>query len=94
MNKLVSSLTSNRSFTLTGILAFLMSFALSSCGRTRNADGSLTTAGVIHLILAVYALFKLFQQPWSIGKKIVWGLIIFFFPFLGSLAFLLFGKDK
>ncbi|UOQ75416.1 PLD nuclease N-terminal domain-containing protein [Hymenobacter sp. 5516J-16] len=94
MNKLVSSLTSNRSFTLTGILALLMSFALSSCGRTRNADGSLTTAGVIHLILAVYALFKLFQQPWSLGKKIVWGLIIFFFPFLGSLAFLLFGKDK
>ncbi|GAB2797171.1 FtsH-binding integral membrane protein [Hymenobacter luteus] len=94
MNKLVSSLTSNRSFTLTGILALLMSFALSSCGRTRNADGSLTTAGVIHLILAVYALFKLFQQPWSLGKKLIWGLIIFFFPFLGSLAFLLFGKDK
>lgn len=94
MNKLVSSLTGNRSLTLTGILALLMSFVLSSCGSGRRADGSLTTAGVIYLILAVYALYKLFQQPWSFGKKIVWALIIFFFPFVGSLAFLLFGKDK
>jgi O-antigen ligase len=94
MNKLASSLSQKGFFSLTGILALLMSFGLSSCGRTRNDDGSLTTAGVIHLILAVYALYRLFQQPWSMGKKIVWGLIIFFFPFVGSLAFLLFGKDK
>ncbi|WP_139925065.1 PLD nuclease N-terminal domain-containing protein [Hymenobacter sp. DG01] len=94
MNKLIPASFSPRSFSLVGLMGLLTSFLLSSCGRTRNADGSLTTAGVIHLILAVYALFKLFQQPWSMGKKLVWGLIIFFFPFLGSLAFLLFGKDK
>lgn len=94
MNNLLTSAFGSRSFSLTGILAVLSTFVLSSCGRTRNADGSLTTAGVIHLILAIYALYRLFQQPWSLGKKIVWGLIIFFFPFVGSLAFLLFGKDK
>lgn len=94
MNKLASTLSQSRFLSLTGIIALLSSFALSGCGRTRNADGSLTTAGIIHLVLAVYALFRLFQQPWSLGKKIIWGLFIFFFPFLGSLAFLLFGKDQ
>ena len=90
----LTSTVSRRLPSLTGLFAILLSFVMSSCGRTRNADGSLTTAGVIHLILAVYALYRLFQQPWSLGKKLIWGLIIFFFPFLGSLAFLLFGKDR
>lgn len=94
MNNLLTSTFGRRPMSLTGVLAALSTFVLSSCGRTRNADGSLTTAGVVHLVLAIYALFRLFQQPWSIGKKIVWGLIIFFFPFVGSLAFLLFGKDN
>lgn len=83
-----------RQLSVTGVLTLLMSFALSSCGSGRRADGSLTTAGVIYLILALYALYRLFQQPWSLGKKLIWGAIIFFFPFVGSLAFLLFGKDR
>jgi hypothetical protein len=93
MNKLNSLLLQSRSLSVTGILALLTTFALSSCGRTRNADGSITTAGIIHLVLAIYSLYRLFQQPWSMGKKLIWGLVIFFFPFGGSLAFLIFGKD-
>lgn len=94
MNKLLPASFNTRSFTLVGLMSLLTSFLLSSCGSGRRADGSLTTAGVIYLILALYALYRLFQQPWSLGKKLIWGAIIFFFPFVGSLAFLLFGKDQ
>lgn len=74
------------------LLPALLLFA-TSCGRYNyNTDGSrsLSIGGVIYLILALYAIFSLLKQDWSLGKKLIWGLIIFFFPIGGSIIYLLF----
>ena len=75
-------------------LALPMSVAaaslLTACGNGRRADGSLSIVGIIHLLLAIFALVSLFKQDWSMGKKVIWGLIIFFFPFGGSIIYFLF----
>ena len=88
MNKLLS-FTSRLPINILS-LALAFSVLLSSCGSGRRADGSLTFAGVAYLILAVIAFLSLIKQNWSVGKKIVWGLIIFFFPFGGSIIYFLF----
>ena len=69
-------------------LSSLLLFA-TSCSRY-NDSGSLSIAGVIYLILAIYALISLLKQNWSIGKKLLWGAIIFFFPIIGTIIYLLF----
>lgn len=69
------------------LLPLLLVFA-SSCGRYNN-NGSLSIAGVVYLILALYALFSLLKQDWSLGKKLLWGAIIWFFPIGGSIIYLL-----
>ncbi|TGE14886.1 PLDc N-terminal domain-containing protein [Hymenobacter elongatus] len=66
---------------------------LSSCSG-RRSDGSLTIVGVAYLILAVLAVLSLIKQDWSIGKKIIWGIIIWLFPFGGSIIYFLFSGRK
>ncbi|TGE20717.1 PLDc_N domain-containing protein [Hymenobacter aquaticus] len=77
------------------VTALLLSFLafLSSCSG-RRSDGSLTIFGVAYLIVAVLAVLSLIKQDWSIGKKIIWGLIIWFFPFGGSIIYFLFSGRK
>ncbi len=71
------------------VLLPLLLLVVSSCS-TYNNTGSLSVAGVIYLILAIYAIISLLRQNWSIGKKLIWGVIIWFFPILGSIIYLLF----
>ncbi|MCB2380139.1 PLD nuclease N-terminal domain-containing protein [Hymenobacter sp. BT635] len=77
------------------VTALLLTFVslLSSCSG-RRSDGSLTIFGIAYLILAVLAVISLIKQDWSIGKKIIWGLIIWFFPFGGSIIYFLFSGRK
>jgi hypothetical protein len=71
--------------------AILSSVLLLATGCSRyNDNGSLSIAGVIYLILAIYALVSLLKQDWSLGKKLLWGAIIWFFPIGGSIIYLLF----
>ena len=71
--------------------ALLSSVLLLATGCSRyNNNGSLSIAGVIYLILAIYAVISLLRQDWSLGKKLVWGIIIWFFPIFGSIIYLLF----
>lgn len=72
------------------LLSVFASLLLSACGSGRRADGSLTMFGVAYLLFAVFAFLSLIKQDWSIGKKIMWGLIIWFFPFGGSIIYFLF----
>lgn len=67
----------------------LILLTVSSCSRYNN-NGSLSIAGVIYLILAIYAVVSLLKQDWSLGKKLLWGAIIWFFPIGGSIIYLLF----
>ena len=61
----------------------------TSCSRYSD-NGSLSIAGVVYLILAIYAVISLLKQDWSLGKKLIWGIIIWFFPIGGSIIYLLF----
>lgn len=80
----------NRIPSLAFLLSLLTSVFLTSCGSGRRADGSLTIFGVLYLLFAVFAFLSLIKQDWSIGKKIIWGLVIWFFPFGGSIVYFLF----
>ncbi|WP_179197561.1 PLD nuclease N-terminal domain-containing protein [Hymenobacter crusticola] len=85
MNKLAS--LSTRLFLYVPMLALLL--ITSSCARF-NADGSLAIWGYVLLALDVLALFDVFRQPWSIGKKLLWAAIIFVFPLGGLILYYLF----
>lgn len=70
---------------------------ISSCSGTRmNDDGStsLTAAGILYLILAIAAVVSLLKQDWSLGKKLIWGAVIWFAPFVGSIIYFLFSGRK
>jgi hypothetical protein len=77
---------------LTALLLPLMLLA-TSCSRY-NDNGSLSIAGVIYLILAIAAVISLLKQDWSLGKKLLWGAIIWFFPIGGSIIYFLFSGRK
>lgn len=91
--QLLSSLR-NRIPSLALLLSVTASALLTSCGSGRRADGSLTIFGVLYIIMAVFAFLSLIKQDWSAGKKIIWGLIIWFFPFGGSIIYFLFSGRK
>lgn len=65
----------------------------TSCARF-NADGSLAPWGIALLVLDVLAIINVFNQPWEIGKKLLWAAIIFFFPFGGLLIYYFFGRSR
>jgi len=77
---------------LTALLLPLMLLA-TSCSRY-NDNGSLSIAGVIYLILAIAAVISLLKQDWELGKKLLWGAIIWFFPIGGSIIYFLFSGRK
>jgi len=77
---------------LTALLFPLMLLA-TSCSRY-NDNGSLSIIGVLYLILAIAAVISLLKQDWDITKKIIWGVVIWFFPVLGSIIYFLFSGRK
>lgn len=80
----------NRVPSLAFLLSIVSSTLLTACGSGRRADGSLTIFGVLYVLFAIFAFLSLIKQDWSVGKKIIWGLIIWFFPFGGSIIYFLF----
>ncbi|WP_460613188.1 PLD nuclease N-terminal domain-containing protein [Hymenobacter seoulensis] len=92
MNKLLA--LSNRIPSMAIMLSLLAMPFLTACGSGRRANGSLSIFGVIYLIVAIAAFLSLIKQDWSIGKKIIWGLIIWFFPFGGSIIYFLFSGRR
>ena len=74
-------------------LLFPVALLLSSCSRYNN-NGSLSIAGVIYVILAIAAIISLLKQDWDLTKKLIWGVIIWFFPIGGSIIYFLFSGRK
>ena len=78
---------------LAALLLPLMLLA-TSCSRFNN-DGSLANRGYVLLDLDIIALLDVFRQPWTIGKKLLWAVIIFIFPLGGLIIYYLFaGRGK
>ncbi|MCC3153436.1 PLD nuclease N-terminal domain-containing protein [Hymenobacter sp. BT770] len=75
-------------------LALPLMMLATSCSRF-DANGSLSTWGYVLLALDLFAMFDVFRQPWTIGKKLLWAAVIFFFPFIGLIIYFMFaGRGK
>jgi hypothetical protein len=78
-----------------------LSLLLTACGD--DVSGGEVIAGgigiwaigsIILFILLVIAVIDLVKKPYPIEKKLIWGAVILFIPYLGAIAYLLIGKDK
>ena len=82
-------------FSALAFLPLLSLLATSCMPSAYNSRGGLGFFGVLYLIMAIYAVISLLKQDWSLGKKLIWGAIIWFFPIGGSIIYLLFsGRSK
>ncbi|RZK32423.1 MAG: PLDc_N domain-containing protein [Hymenobacter sp.] len=77
-------------FSALALLPLLSLLATSCAPSAYNSRGGLGFFGVLYLIMAIYAVISLLKQDWSLGKKLLWGAIIWFFPIGGSIIYLLF----
>ncbi len=82
----------NFRLSFTALLLPLALFVTSCSGR--NSNGSLSIFGILYVLLAIAALFSLLKQDWSLTKKLIWGAVIWFFPFGGSIIYFLFSGRK
>ena len=51
-------------------------------------------AGLIILVLDIWAILKVAQSGASTGSKVIWIVVILLLPFLGVLAWFLFGPKS
>lgn len=79
-------------FSVAALLLPLLLFVSSCSGRT--SSGNLSIFGVLYLIVAIAALLSLLKQDWELPQKLLWGAIIWFFPFGGSIIYFLFSGRK
>lgn len=82
---------------LTSVLAFaLLAVVLAGCGpnlfeRIGNF-WTLGCCGTIIVILDIIALVELAGSAKSTGNKVLWALLIIFFPILGCVLYYFFGR--
>lgn len=48
--------------------------------------------GIIHLVLFIMALIQILGSGMSLGSKILWLAVVFFFPIIGLIVYLLVGR--
>ena len=74
---------------------------LTACGE--DVSGGEVIAGgigiyligsLLALLVVVFAVIDLVKKPYSTEKKLIWGAIIFFIPFLGAILYFFIGRDK
>ena len=73
------------------------SILLAGCGpnlieRVTNF-WTLSCCGAVVVILDIIALVELAGSARSTGNKVLWALLIVFFPFLGCILYYFFGRD-
>ena len=47
--------------------------------------------GLIHLIIAIWAIISIFKSSASTLEKVIWALVVFFFPVIGLIIWFLAG---
>jgi len=48
--------------------------------------------GVVHLVLFCIALFQIISSSLSVGKKVLWSVVVIFFPCIGVLLWFFLGR--
>ena len=80
---------------------FPLAALLTACGE--DVSGGEVVAGgigiyligsLLALLVVVFAVIDLVKKPYSTEKKLIWGAIIFFIPFLGAILYFLIGRNK
>ena len=84
-------------FSAAALLAGIASVLLAGCGpnlfdRIGNF-GSLTWCGIAVVIIDVIALIELLGSNKTLGAKVLWALIIIFFPVLGCVLYFFVGRS-
>lgn len=59
---------------------------LSSCSKY-DQYGNTRFIWIIILVLDIIVMFNIFQQDWTITKKLIWLAIIYFLPFIGLILY-------
>lgn len=54
---------------------------------------SLGVLGAIHLIVWLIAMVSIIGGKRSFGSKVLWSLVVFFFPCVGLIVYLLLGRN-
>lgn len=49
--------------------------------------------GIIILVLDIIAIVEVLNSPWDTSRKVLWILLILFFPILGLILYYLFGRE-
>ncbi len=80
--------------------ALALALLLTACGE--NVSGGEVIAGgigiyligsLLLLVLLVLAVLDLIKKPYPMEKKLIWGAIIFFIPFLGAILYFIIGRN-
>ena len=77
-------------------LAGLAAVVLAGCGGTvlDIVDGRMGVCGVLHLVAVVWAFVQIANSRADQGSKVLWGLVVFFFPVVGLIAWYFFGPKS
>ena len=70
------------------VLAGLAAVVLAGCGGTalNLVDGRMGVCGLLHLVAVVWAFVQISNSTAETGTKVLWGLVVFFFPLVGLIA--------
>lgn len=53
--------------------------------------GGMSLVGLAVLILEIYVLVRIVQSSMSTANKVIWALIVLFFPLIGGIVYLIVG---
>ena len=77
-------------------LAAVTTVVFSACDSPEAFLGGsvvlVTILALVALALIVYAVIELIKSPMPIVNKVIWGLVIWFIPFIGAILFLVIGR--
>ncbi len=73
---------------------------LTACGENVSAGeaiaggiGIWAIGSILLLIIVVLAVIDLLKKPYPIEKKLIWGAIILFIPYLGAILYFIIGRN-
>ena len=85
---------------ITPVLTSALAVLLTACGDDVSAGGVIAgglgiyaIGSILAFIIIVLAVLDLIKKPYPTEKKLIWGAIILFIPFLGALLYFIIGRN-